>query len=88
MLKIATLGPQLSPLREEAMHVPGVFERVRLCGLDEVYLVTRVDQEAQVADLLPLIYGYRTVESVPFPTIVQIPGCGPPDLESNCDSVA
>ena len=70
------------------MHVPGVFERVRLCGLDEVYLVTRVDQEAQVADLLPLIYGYRTVESVPFPAIVQIPGCGPPDLESNSDSVA
>jgi len=63
------------------MHVPGVFERVRLCGLDEVYLVTRVDQEAQVADLLPLIYGHRLVESVPFRAMEPIPGCGPPRPE-------
>jgi len=70
------------------MHVPGVFERVRLCGLDEVYLVTRVDQETQVADLLPLVYGNRTVESVPFLAIVQLPGCGPPDLELHSDSMA
>jgi hypothetical protein len=62
------------------MHVPGVFERVRLCGLDEIYLVARVDQEAKVADLLPLIYGHRMVESVPFLAIVRIPGCGPPSL--------
>ena len=62
------------------MHVPGIFERVRLGGLDEVYLVTRVDQEAQVADLLPLIYGHGTVESVPFLVMEQIPGCGPPVL--------
>ena len=65
------------------MHVPGVFERVRLCGYDEVYLVTRVDKEAEVADLLPVIYGHRQVESVPFLAIEQIPGCGPPTLWLN-----
>lgn len=48
------------------MHVPGVFERVRLCGLDEMYLVAGVDQEAKAADLLPLIFGHRMVESVPW----------------------
>jgi hypothetical protein len=69
------------------MHAPGVFERVRLCGLDEVYFVTRVDHVAQMADLLPLIYGYRTVESALFLAIAPIPGCGPPVLELTSDSV-
>lgn len=60
------------------MHVPGLFERVHLMGIDEIYLVTRVDHEAQVADLLPIIYGKRQVDSVPFLAMESIPGCGPP----------
>jgi len=62
------------------MHVARVLEGVRLSWLDEVYLVTRVDQEAQVADLWPLIPGHGVVESVPFLAIERIPGCEPPDL--------
>jgi hypothetical protein len=62
------------------MYVPGLFERVRLVGLDEVYLVTRVDHGAQVADLLPIIWGQRQLDSVPFLVVQAIPGCGPPQL--------
>ena len=64
------------------MHVPGLLERVHLLGYDEVYLVTRVDQETQVADLLPMIYGERQLESVPFLVMEAIAGCGPPVLGS------
>ena len=60
------------------MHIPGLLERVRLRGLDEVYLVTRVDHEGQVADLLPIVYGKRRLDSVPFAIMEEIPGCGPP----------
>jgi hypothetical protein len=59
------------------------MERVRLMGVDEVYLVTRVDHEAQVADLLPIVYGRREVDAVPFVVIEAIPGCGPPILRPN-----
>ena len=62
------------------MHVPGVLERMRLFGFDEVYLVTRVDQEAKVVDLWPIIDGHGMVEAVPFLMIEAIPGCEPPDL--------
>ena len=67
------------------MHVPGLMERVRLLGLDEVYLVTRVDRKAHVADLLPMIYGTRQIDSVPFLAMESIPGCGPlvPELQDN-----
>ncbi len=64
------------------MHVPGLLERVRLSGLGEVYLVTRVDREARAADLMPVIYGHDTVESVPFVVMEPIPGCGPPKLRT------
>lgn len=64
------------------MHVPGLLERVRLSGLDEVYFVTRLDHEVQVADLLPLIWGQHQLPSVPFLAIESVPGCGPPALES------
>lgn len=60
------------------MHVPGLFERVRLMAMDEVYLVTRVDHEAQVADLLPIIYGKKQLDSVPFLAIEAIRGWRPP----------
>lgn len=63
------------------MHVPGLLERVRLCGLHEIYLVTRVDYETQVADLLPIGYGQSSVRSVPFLALEAIPGCGPPQLK-------
>ena len=63
------------------MHVPGLLERVRLCGLQEIYLVTRVDYETQVADLLPIVYGQSSMRSVPFPALEAIPGCGPPALK-------
>lgn len=52
------------------MHVPGLLERVRLCGFDEVYLVIRVDHVEQAADLLPIVYGRRAVRSIhPLPRI-------------------
>ena len=56
------------------------MERVRLTGIDEVYLVTRVDDAGQVADLLPLKYGVHPRRGVPFPALEAIPGCGPPRL--------
>ena len=62
------------------MHIPGLMERVRLTGIDEVYLVTRVDAARQVADLLPLKYGVHPRRCVPFPDLEAIPGCGPPRL--------
>jgi hypothetical protein len=60
-----------------AMHVPGLLERLRLTGLGEVYLVTRVNHVDQVADLLPLVYGRKAVAAVPFFFMESIPGCGP-----------
>jgi hypothetical protein len=62
------------------MHVPELMERVRLTGLDEVYLVTRIDDEVEAADLLPLVYGLKPLKSVPFLIMEAIPGCGPPNL--------
>jgi hypothetical protein len=70
-------------LGECIMHVPGLLERVRLMGLDEVYLVTRVDQRAQVADLLPIIYGQWRLDSVPFLAMEPMPGGGPPEWGVN-----
>jgi len=64
------------------MHVPGLMERVHLGGFDEVYLVTRVDDAGQVANMLPLIYGLQPLLSVPFLVVESIPGCGPPPLEA------
>ena len=61
------------------MHVPGLLERVRLSGLDEVYLVIGVDPSAQAADLMPIVYGRQTVKSVPFLVMEPIPGCAPPN---------
>jgi hypothetical protein len=48
------------------MYVPNLMERVSLVGTDEVYLVTRVDYKAQVADLLLMLYGQLTIPAVPF----------------------
>jgi hypothetical protein len=70
------------------MHVPGLLERVRRSGLDEIYLVTRVDYEAQVADLLPIIYGQRSVRAIPFLGLEAIPECGPPRLRPESDHPA
>ncbi len=67
------------------MDVPGLLERVRLMGLDEVDLVTRVDHEAQVADLLPIVYGQRQIQSVPYLAVESIPGCGPPEWQQNAN---
>jgi hypothetical protein len=61
------------------MHVPGLLERVHVTGLDEVYLVIRVDHEAQVADFLPILYGRQQMDAVPFVIMEAIPGCGPPE---------
>jgi hypothetical protein len=60
------------------MHVPRLLERVRLGGLDEVFLVIRADDTAQEADLLPVVCGRHPLEGVPFIFIEAIPGCGPP----------
>jgi hypothetical protein len=65
------------------MHIPGLLERVRLLGVDEVYLVTRVDHEARMADMLPLVYGSAEIHNVPFNAIQAVPGWEPPNLWPN-----
>ena len=65
------------------MHVPELMEAVHLVGLNEVYLVTRVDRNERVADLLPIIYSRQQVNSVPFLVIEAIPQCRPPVAELN-----
>ena len=81
---VATAFPgKASSGGERPMHVPGLLERVRLSGLDEVYLVTRVDHETQAADLLPLVYGHTAVQSVPFVAMESMSGCGFPSRESD-----
>ena len=60
------------------MHLPGLMERVRLLGVDEICLVTRVDHEARVADVLPVVFGKAEILDVPFHAIEAIPGCTPP----------
>jgi hypothetical protein len=67
------------------MHLPGLMERVRLRGFEDVYLVIRVDCEAQAADLLPIVYGHRVLKSVPFEAVEAIPGCRPPKLGPSHD---
>ena len=62
------------------MHVPGLLQRVRLAGIDDVYLVTRVDLLERMADVLPLVYGKPPVQNVPFHSIEAIPGCTAPKL--------
>jgi len=46
-------------------------------AMDEVYLVTRVDHEAQLTDLLPIIYGKKQLDSVPFLAMETIRGWRP-----------
>jgi hypothetical protein len=65
------------------MHVPGLLERVHISRADEAFLVTRVDDAAQEADLLPIVYGSRLLKQVPFILIEAIPGCGPPWLQAD-----
>ena len=65
------------------MHVPGLLERVHISGVGEVFLVTRVDDAAQLADLLPIVYGNGLLERVPFVLIEAIPGCGRPGLQAD-----
>jgi len=63
------------------MHVPGLLQRVRLAGIDDVYLVTRVDLLERMADVLPLVYGKPPVQNVPFHSIEAIPGYLAPKLQ-------
>jgi hypothetical protein len=74
------------------MHVPGLLERVRIFGTHEMYLVMRVDHEAEVADLLPIPYGRRALLAVPFLVMEAVPGCGIRNSEPNgrrdCDVCA
>jgi hypothetical protein len=65
------------------MYVPGLMDRVSLVGRDEVYLVTRVDYDAQVADLLPMLRGDFAVPAVPFEVIEAILLGGSPDILPN-----
>jgi hypothetical protein len=62
------------------MHVPGLMERVRMTGLGDVYLVTRVNEDEKEADLLPIVYGRPPVTGVAFLFLESIPGCSPPRL--------
>ena len=55
-------------------------------GLDEVYLVTRVDHQGEVADILPIAYGQRQIDSVPFQAMERVPGYGPPEWAVNGNS--
>jgi hypothetical protein len=65
------------------MYVPGLMDRVSLVGRDEVYLVTRIDYDAQVADLLPMLRGDFAVPGVPFEVIEAIRLGGSPDILPN-----
>ena len=56
------------------MYVPGLMERVRITGLSDVFLVTRVDEEEKVANLLPIVYGRLPLERVAFLFLEPIPG--------------
>ena len=62
------------------MHVPSLLERVRFGTRGEVYLVTRVNHDEQVASIAPLLYGRPALTAVPFTSLEQVPGHVPPRL--------
>lgn len=62
------------------MHVPSLLERVRIQGQTDLFLVTRVDADQQVADLLPIRYGLRSLEKIPFLSLEAVAGHVAPRL--------
>jgi hypothetical protein len=48
------------------MYSPALLERVHLRGRDGIFLVTRVDHEEKVADLLPFTHSQLAKRDVPF----------------------
>ena len=62
------------------MYVPSLLERVRLGTKGELYLVTRVDHDEQVASIAPVVYGGPALKAVPFASLEQVAGHVPPRL--------
>jgi hypothetical protein len=62
------------------MHVPGLMERVRLVGVDEVYVVLSVDHQRQAVDLLPVLFGGSRLSGVPFVSVEAMNGSGLDEL--------
>lgn len=63
------------------MHVPSLLERVRIHGQTDLFLVTRVNAEEQVADLLPIRWGPGSLENIPFVSLEPVAGHVPPRLK-------
>ena len=55
------------------MHVPGIMEKVRLAGVDEVYMVLTVDHQQEAVDLLPIRFGGERLRTVPFSSVEALP---------------
>lgn len=62
------------------MHVPGLLEKVRLTGIDEVYVVLAVSRQQQAVDLLPILFGGERLRGVPFASVEAIAGDGAHEL--------
>jgi hypothetical protein len=48
------------------MYVPRARERVQIIGRSGVFIVVRIDQKLQAADLFPLHFAIFIEEGVPF----------------------
>ena len=55
------------------MYVPQAKERVKIIGRSDVFLVLRVDEEQQAADLFPLHFAIFIEEGVPFSDLEPYP---------------
>jgi hypothetical protein len=52
--------------RGRTLYFPRARERVQVIGRSGVFLVVRVDEKQQVADLFPLHFAIYIEEGVPF----------------------
>jgi hypothetical protein len=57
------------------MYVPSVLDRVRVKGEARMFLVVRVDEANQCADLAPWGEQYRQIQHFPFSIIEFFPTC-------------
>ena len=55
------------------MYVPQAKERVKIIGRSGVFLVLRVDEEQQAADLFPFHFANFIEEGVPFSDLEPYP---------------
>jgi hypothetical protein len=52
--------------RNETLYVPRARERVQIIGRSGVFIVVRIDEEEQAADLFPLHFAIFIEQGVPF----------------------